>query len=366
MRRIAAATVLAALIASSITAALAQAPEGRRLAIPSAAALLRFYPSQLSSSPTGAVEDSDVWLAKVQGLLAAAPALLQQSLLMSQTKQDFEANIVLLEQLQQATLKRGTTMQASAKGANVATRALGDASNLVYKPLPPCRIMDSRNATAGSGVQGPLVGNVLYSIPGFLSPGGTYQQYGGEFNFGPATDCGLTNPPGSSIKALAIVITILAPNFDAFLGVSDINDLSEVLTNVALNYTHGQGLSTMFLVPQDTANTIYFAMPAQLVAHLIFDVVGYFVTSDATALDCTTVTASGSIAIGTGTDTTIAFSACASGYTRTGAYCNGGGNTGTSGIYLIETGPTGCTYRNLGGSPVTGNAVSVCCRVPGR
>jgi len=332
-----------------------------------AAALIRFYPSPLASSPAGAAEDSDVWLAKVQGLMAGAPALLQQSLLMSQTKQEFEANVVLLEQLQQAALKRSMlATQSAAKGANVGTKALGDASNLVYKTLTPCRIMDTRHATAASGVQGPLVGNVLYSIPGFVPPGSTYDQYGGEFNFGPATDCGLTNPPGTSIKAIAIVITILAPNFDAFLGVSDINSLSQVLTNVALNYTRGQGLSTMYLVPQDVANTIYFAMPAQLVAHLIFDVVGYYVTSDATALDCTTVTASGSIAIGTGTDTTIAFASCASGYTRTGAYCNGGGNTGTSGIYLIETGPTGCTYRNLGGSPVMGNAVSQCCRVPGR
>jgi len=41
----------------------------------------------------------------------------------------------------------------------------GDASNLVYKPLEPCRIMDTRNATAGSRVQGPIVGGSLKQIP---------------------------------------------------------------------------------------------------------------------------------------------------------------------------------------------------------
>ncbi len=83
------------------------------------------------------------------------------------------------------------------------------------------------------------------------------------------------------------MITILNPNFDAFLGVSDSTLVHGVVELWHLNYTHGQGLSTMYIVPQSVGNTIYFAMPAGLSANIIFDVVGYFAVSQATALECT-------------------------------------------------------------------------------
>jgi hypothetical protein len=74
--------------------------------VPSAAPLLRFYPSRLASTPTGVVEDREVWLAKVQGLMAGAPPMLQQSLLQSQTPWEFSANVALLQQMQEGTLKQ--------------------------------------------------------------------------------------------------------------------------------------------------------------------------------------------------------------------------------------------------------------------
>jgi hypothetical protein len=75
-------------------------------AVPSASALLRFYPARLASTPTGMVEDRDVWLAKVQGLMAGAPPMLQQSLLQSQTAWEFAANVALLQQMQEGSLKQ--------------------------------------------------------------------------------------------------------------------------------------------------------------------------------------------------------------------------------------------------------------------
>src|SRR6202165_5600405 len=145
--------------------------------------------------------------------------------------------------------------------------------------------MDTRNATAGSGVQGPIAGGSLKQIPGFITAGSNWSIYG---QTGTLSDCGLTNPPGNSIYGVAIVITILNPNFDAFLGVSDINDLNTTLSTVALNYTHGQALSTMYIVPQTAGNDISLAMPAELSTQLIFDVVGSYALPDATALQCTT------------------------------------------------------------------------------
>ncbi|MEO8741086.1 MAG: hypothetical protein ABI537_15460 [Casimicrobiaceae bacterium] len=236
-------------------------------------------------------------------------------------------------------------------------------ASLVYKPLEPCRIMDTRSATPASGVQGPIAGNVLYGIPGFITGGQSWSQYGGS-----ATDCGLTSPPGNSIHALALVATILNPNFDAYLGISDVGTLSSVLSNVALNYTHGQGLSTMYIVPQIGSNSIYFAMPAGLSAHLIYDVVGYFVVADATALQCTTQSsAPTSIAATNGTGSATS-PACGAGFSLTAGSCD----STAAFLNLAQDKAAGgnttwfCSAINRGGSAANLTARATCCRVPGK
>ena len=362
-----AALAMAIALATNLASAapLAGADSAKAAPVPSVLPLTLFYPTVLPSSPGGRVDDPEVWAAKVQGFLAAAPPMLQESLLASRTVQDFNAGIALIQQMQEGLLKQGAR---DMKASNVATgrvgpKALGDASNLVYKPIEPCRIMDSRNATLASGVQGPILGNVLYHVPGFINSGQNWGQYGGNA----ATDCGLTNPPGSAIHAIAIVVTILAPNFDAYLGVSDVNDLNSVLSQVALNYTRGQGLSTMYIVPQVSTNTIYFAYPPQLVAHLIFDVAGYYVLSDATALQCNTQSSS-PVAISGGGGTGSATSpTCGAGYTLTGGNCD----STSFNMNLVSHEATiadnawFCSAINSG---ATANltASAKCCRVPGK
>jgi hypothetical protein len=249
-------------------------------------------------------------------------------------------------------------------GAAVAAAAAAPPPpELVYAPLGPCRIMDTRNATVGSGVQGPIGGGALKQIPGFVTSGSNWTQYG---QTGTPSDCGLTNPPGTSIKAVAVVITILNPNFDAFLGVSDVNSLTTTLSTVALNYTHGQGLATMYIVPQIASNNIYFAMPAGLSAQLIFDVVGYFALSDATALQCTTVSSS-PVPIGTGTSGSATSPACSAGYTLTSGSCDSTSST----MKLVSDKASGvnttwsCTVNNPGAAGSL-TASANCCRVPGK
>ena len=353
-RIIMAATVAALALAANLVAA----------ATPSALPLTRFYPTSLPSSPGGKVDEPEIWFAKVQGMLNAAPLLLQQSLLNSQSAAEFNANIALLQQMQEGLLKQGgRDVKASVAPGRVGAKALGDASNLVYKPLEPCRIMDTRSATAGSGVQGPIAGNSLKLIPGFITSGLNWGIYGGNAS----GDCGLANPPGSAIHAVAIVITILNPNFDAYLGVSDSPVLSTVLSNVALNYTHGQGLSTMYIVPQIASNSIYFAMPAGLSAQLIYDVVGYYVVSDATALQCTTqASAPSPIAASTAGNATSP--SCGAGYTLTAGSCH---STSTS-LNIAQDKATGgntawfCAANNRGGTVANLTATATCCQVPGK
>jgi len=327
------------------------------------ASLARFYPIPLATSPIGVTEDRDVWFAKVQSLIAAAPPWIQQNVLASQTKAEFTANIALLEQMQKGAIEQGVTAVKSLaasgriKAQNVQPEALGTGNgDLVYTAIEPCRIMDSRNAMPASGLTNPLVGNHLYSTPSETSSG--YALYGGN-----ASDC--VNGPGSNIWAIAIVITILNPNFDAFLGVSDINSLSTVLSNVALNYTHGQGLSTLYIAPQTTGLNIYFAMPSGLSANVIFDAVGYFASSSATALNCQAQNGT-PVGIASFTVAGATSPTCPAKFFLTSGNCKGT----DAGLVLITSsaqndGTWFCKYNN-NGSASTIEADAICCQVPGR
>ena len=350
------------------------------LAAADAATLLQFYPAPLATSPVGAIEDKAVWLAKVQGLIEDAPPLLQQSMLASKTQKQFAANLALLEQMQQGTLQKGVTAAKSVakSGKLVAKDSDGKAgpnlgsgpADTVYTTLEPCRILDSRNATVASGVHGPLVGNQLYHLPGYVGIGSNWGQFGGNAT----SDCGLNGAAGPNIWAVAIVITILNPNFDAFLGVGDVATLASTLSTVALNYTHGQGLSTLYIVPQTVSgNIIYFAMPAQLSANIIFDVVGYFAVSQATALECTYPYSVGSGTVANGDNFSLSAPSCDAGYTITGVACDTGAlrsltpltNVGTFGLTFLSY----CNWVNSSGITVNAAnfaAVAACCRVPGR
>ena len=102
LRRI---TMAAALVlGAGVAGAAQQADPAAVAAVPDATVLLQFYPTALSSTPSGMVEDQAVWLAKVQGLMVGAPPLLQQSLLMSRSKSEFAANVALLQQMQESAL----------------------------------------------------------------------------------------------------------------------------------------------------------------------------------------------------------------------------------------------------------------------
>lgn len=105
-------TAVAVAMAIAFAASMATAEplaQGRSAPIvPDATSLLRFYPARLASTPIGVVEDQEVWLAKVQGLMLGAPPMLQQSLLMSQTPGEFAANVALLQQMQATSLAQSS------------------------------------------------------------------------------------------------------------------------------------------------------------------------------------------------------------------------------------------------------------------
>lgn len=104
--------------------------------------------------------------------------------------------------------------------------------------------------------------------------------------------------------------------------------------------------------------------------HIVVDVVGYFWSPNATALNCTTVTNSVAVPNNTQIDFPpgLVSPACPAGFTLTG-----GGNLysgAVSGFWWWNSHPVGNTWvtagRNLTGAGANVTVYATCCRVPGR
>jgi hypothetical protein len=102
-----------------------------------------------------------------------------------------------------------------------------------------------------------------------------------------------------------------------------------------------------------------------LSAIIIFDAVGYFSASGATALSCVVATRA-NVAIGAGADGQALSPACSTGYTLVGGGCYAIDFR----VYLVQYRPSAgkweCQYTNTNAFTSAIRADATCCRVPGR
>jgi len=229
------------------------------------------------------------------------------------------------------------------------TKALGDgAEDLVYTPVTPCRLADTRLAGGQIGANSSRDFKVWGSAGTFTAQGGS------------PTNCNIPANPAAVVVDLAAVTPAGAGNFIVYpTG-------TPTFTSV-INYQSGQlALANGAIVPvcqPGCANHITIATNGAG-ADLVIDISGYFMPPLATAVHCNQVI-SASTAIAVSSDTLVPLPNCAAGFTRTGNNCAGPANTPSG--YLVETNITGCLFRNL--SSVTtynATATSTCCQIPGR
>ncbi|MBX3713320.1 MAG: hypothetical protein KF800_15270 [Lysobacter sp.] len=236
-------------------------------------------------------------------------------------------------------------MQAkmSAMAGDKVLGALGN--DLVYTPIQPCRIVDTR--VAG----GAIAANSTRSFVGINASNFTSQG-------GSATNCGTL---GLSATALALNTTAVSPSIAGYATVFPYGTAQPLASSV--NYTAGAVVNNAIIaqVPNPLASydfTIYsFAQ-----SHYVVDIVGYFAPPVATALQCVetpntdlVITANG----GTGNATAPA---CPVGYTQTSTNCET-----TSWLMPIVYFQSGtCSARNGDTINQTLRASRTCCRVPGR
>jgi len=235
------------------------------------------------------------------------------------------------------------------KSARDNAKVLGDAADdLVYTPVVPCRIVDTRSAG------GRLAAGETRNYHAYLTSG-TFASQGGA-----ASNCGIIPNPG----AVALNISIISGGGVGFVTAWPYNTnrpLAATLNFFAAGEIAANGALVPICQPGCASD---FSIYTSGGLDLIIDIVGYFAAPFATALQCSPVSGP-STTIGLSADTLVPLPSCTAGYTRTGANCSGTANV--PGGYLVETNATGCLFRNLSSATTyNATATSICCRIPGR
>jgi hypothetical protein len=162
-----------------------------------------------------------------------------------------------------ATLKASAT-SAAALNPN----ALGSlTSDLVFTPVTPCRIVDTRNAV------GPFTGGQtrLFDIDGLTAAATTYVQQGGV-----ATSCNL---PFGTLTAAALNVTVTNTAAAGYLTAWGKGTQPNASV---LNWFAGETIANTTIVPVVPGQGTDFSIYASTGTDVVIDVVGYFAAPTAT------------------------------------------------------------------------------------
>lgn len=237
----------------------------------------------------------------------------------------------------------------------VGTQALGDAgSDLVFFPLAPCRVLDTR--VAGGVIAANTSRNFnIASTSNFTAQGGS------------AGNCGVGNVTG--VRAVAMNVVAVTPSGAGYLTAYAAGAPQPLAATV--NYTAGSIVNNLSIVPLDAdaaGDDIAIYTFAQ--THVVGDVVGYYAAPQATPVDCTQTFVSQVVAANATFD--IEIPSCPVGYSLTGAGCRTPGfnqaNWAINGLFIASptTVSTFCSGQNTTASQITVQGGARCCRIPGR
>lgn len=229
-------------------------------------------------------------------------------------------------------------------------KALGSAaSDLVYTPVTPCRILDTR--VAG----GTIAGTFTRDFNAVVGSGGNFSSQGGS-----ATDCGAV---AAGQAAVVINLTAVTPTGAGFATAYPFGASRPLASSV--NYSAGAVVN----------NTVVVALPSPLTtkdftlytfanSDFVADIVGYYAPPVATALQCTRQLGN-FVNVPANTYGFGVSATCPTGYTATGLGIEAAANVVMADSSLNNSGGTVFTY-NLGSTAQSTRAWVQCCRVPGR
>lgn len=230
-------------------------------------------------------------------------------------------------------------------GLDPMAKALGDADrDLVFVPVAPCRIIDTR--VAG----GAILANTVRSFD--ITATSSYAVQGGS-----ASDCNGVGSAGS-FAAAAITFTAVSPSAAGYMTAYPFN-ASQPLA-ATLNYTAGAIVANSTVVQLDqgaSANELSVYSFAQ--THLVADIYGYY-QAPPNSLQMSCVTTAETVNSVPAGSTSNAYSpSCAAGYTRVSTNCES--STWQMPFVYIADGT--CSAQNNSSGSAQLRASANCCRV---
>jgi len=232
----------------------------------------------------------------------------------------------------------------------VLTKVLGSgAADLVYTPVTPCRILDTR--VAG----GTLAAGFTRDFNAVVGSGGNFSSQGGS-----ATDCGVV---AAGQAAVVINLTAVTPNLAGYATAYPFGTTRPLASSV--NYTAGAIVNNSIVVKLPTPLTTKdFTIYTFAASDFVADIVGYYSPPVATALECSRQLGS-FVSVPANTYGFGVSATCPTGYTATGLGIEAAANVVMADSSLNNSGGTVFTY-NLGSTAQSTRAWVQCCRVPGR
>jgi hypothetical protein len=245
-----------------------------------------------------------------------------------------------------AVITKLASLQAGTTRTQVTPKTLGALGNdLVYTPVAPCRILDTRNVVAGPIAANGTRNFVAFGVSNFTSQGGS------------ATNCGV-NPLAAT--AVAINLTAVTPAGAGYATAYPFGSAQPLAASI--NYAAGAIVNNALIV--QTPNPIAsfdFTLYTFAQSHYVADIVGYFAPPVATALQCVD-TADTNTAVAAGATANSVAPACPAGYTQTATNCE---SSTWQMPFVFFSGGT-CSAQNNSASAATLRSSRTCCRVPGR
>jgi hypothetical protein len=240
--------------------------------------------------------------------------------------------------------------KTSAKASSV--KLLGETTNdLVFVPITPCRIIDTRLAG------GQIAANTVRSFD--VTATTDYAFQGGD-----ATNCSGAGSAGS-FAAAAINFTVVTPTAAGYITAFPFLGTQPLASTV--NYAPGDIVGNYTVVKLDqgaSSNELSVYSFAQ--THLVADLVGYFINPVLGELDCQE-TVSSNITVNAGSTGTGSSPACAVGYTIISGGCTMSTFDGrvVSSRSFPGSNTHFCAFRNESVSSAnTGVAYGRCCKLP--
>jgi len=245
---------------------------------------------------------------------------------------------------------------AAASGAAVDAVTFGGRSgDLVFTPITPCRLADTRV------VGGPIAAgtNRGFNAWGYDS----YAAWGGS-----NTDCGMM---GESPAAVLLNVTAVRPVTNGYATVYR-GDLASAPFFASINYGANAVVNNTVVVALNIAQAVPdFRIFSQRTSDYVIDIVGFYDAPHATALDCVTVISASPRTLVSGDRATGYSPTCPVGYTSVGggvARTDAAGTPNPNNDQVINAFlPNGYwSITNNSGETRDYYTQSRCCRIPGR